>query len=115
MKRIARIVRRTSHGLAASLVAIGKARLARGDDAPARAARLSAALAEVAAIHGLVIETRGAWPEGPAVIVANHVSYLDPMAIVALRPCAPISKGEKSVQEAVSAATPAVNTVLARK
>ena len=50
--------------------------------------------AEIVRIHDFQIRVRGAWPTGPAVIVANHVGYLDPIAIASLLPCAPIAKGE---------------------
>ena len=43
------------------------------------------------------------------------VNYVEWHTIVQTQILAPISKGEKSVQEAVSAAAPAVNTILARK
>ena len=43
------------------------------------------------------------------------VSYVEWHSIVQQQMLAPISKGEKSVQEVVSAAAPAVNTILARK
>jgi len=77
----------------AVLDAIGRPRLAR-DGIAGRASRLHAACAEIATIHRLQLVIRGTWPTGPVVIVANHVSYLDPIAIAALLPCAPIAKSE---------------------
>jgi len=75
------------------LAAIGRGRLA-SDGIAGRADRLHAACAEIADIHNLRLGIRGAWPTGPVVIVANHVSYLDPIAIAALLPCTPIAKSE---------------------
>jgi 1-acyl-sn-glycerol-3-phosphate acyltransferase len=76
-----------------ALDVIGRARLQRFGGAE-RAARLHWACAEIAAIHGLRLAVTGRWPRGPAVIVSNHVSYLDAIAIAACVPCAPIAKGE---------------------
>jgi 1-acyl-sn-glycerol-3-phosphate acyltransferase len=59
-----------------------------------RAARFNTTCAEIARIHGLQLRIRGTWPAGPVVIVANHVSYLDPIGIAAMVPCAPIAKSE---------------------
>jgi len=77
----------------ASLEAIGSARLARGGIRE-RAGRLHAACATVAAIHEIRVDVRGVWPKGPAVLVANHVGYLDAIVIAAALPIAPIAKTE---------------------
>lgn len=62
----------------------------------ARSARLSAAFAELCDIHDLEIEVSGAIPEGPAIIAANHLSYLDPVIVSSVAPVVPISKAEVS-------------------
>jgi 1-acyl-sn-glycerol-3-phosphate acyltransferase len=97
---------RIARSAVAALDAIGRARLAR-DGFAGRAARLHAACAELVHIHGIDLAVRGEWPEGPAVIVANHVGYLDPVAIAASLPCAPIAKAEV-------ASWPIVGTAAAR-
>jgi 1-acyl-sn-glycerol-3-phosphate acyltransferase len=83
-----------ARGAVAALDAIGRARLARDRGIAARAQRLHAACAEIAQVHGLELDIRGEWPIGPAVIVPNHVGYLDAIAIAAALPCAPIAKAE---------------------
>jgi 1-acyl-sn-glycerol-3-phosphate acyltransferase len=108
VRRLRRVARRTGRGLAATLVAIGRARLARGEDPRARAERLRGALAEVGGVHDLAIAVRGAWPDRPAVLVANHVSYLDPLAIASQLPCAPIAKGEVAGWPIIGAAARAL-------
>jgi lyso-ornithine lipid O-acyltransferase len=73
--------------------AIARAHLA-DDDLVQRAARLHATCKAIAQSHGLRIQVRGALPRGPVVLVSNHVSYLDAIALAALTPCAPIAKSE---------------------
>lgn len=72
-------------------------RLGDGDPcAPAGsgAAVLSRASAEALRIHGLRVEARGPLPSGPALLVCNHVSYLDPVVLMSLLPCLPAAKRE---------------------
>jgi 1-acyl-sn-glycerol-3-phosphate acyltransferase len=46
------------------------------------------------ALHGFHVELEGALPHRPAVLVANHVSYIDPIVIGSLVSLAPIAKAE---------------------
>lgn len=91
--RARRAASRIARAAFSTLATIGRARGAGGSPRD-HAERLRAALAEIVAIHGLAVAVRGAWPAGPAVLVANHVSYLDPLVIGARVACAPIAKGE---------------------
>jgi 1-acyl-sn-glycerol-3-phosphate acyltransferase len=45
-------------------------------------------------IQGLEVEVSGPRPSGPALIVSNHLSYLDPIIIAAHVDCVPISKSD---------------------
>ena len=85
---------RIARFLVTTLDAIGRARMARDRSLATRAHRLQAACAEIATTHDLQLSVRGRFPTGPAVIVANHVSYLDAIALAAAVPCAPIAKSE---------------------
>lgn len=85
---------RAARSLWSTLAAIGDARLRRDDDVRSRAGRFRAAAAELCAIHGFEVVLRGWFPTGGAIVVANHVSYLDPIVIASRVACAPISKGE---------------------
>jgi 1-acyl-sn-glycerol-3-phosphate acyltransferase len=74
--------------------AVGDVRLQGLRSRPARAERMRVMLAEVAAIHGMRIAVEGAWPAGPCVIAANHVGYLDPIAIGSQLACTALAKHE---------------------
>lgn len=45
-------------------------------------------------LHGLQIQLRGALPADPAIVVANHRSFADPVVISALMPVATVAKRE---------------------
>ena len=69
---------------------------------------LSGACTEALRILDLEVRVEGAPPRGVALVVANHVSYLDPVAIASVVPCVPIGKAEVArwpVLGAVGAAT----------
>jgi 1-acyl-sn-glycerol-3-phosphate acyltransferase len=55
---------------------------------------LARAFADILATHGLKVQREGQLPSSPCVIVANHISWLDPLALCALIPCLPIAKRE---------------------
>jgi 1-acyl-sn-glycerol-3-phosphate acyltransferase len=90
-----RIVRFGGH----ALESIGRARLEVMDEAPLQrmrkqASRLSGVCAELCRLHGFRFEIEGRPPTGPAVLISNHVSYVDAPVLVSLTPCAPIAKAE---------------------
>jgi 1-acyl-sn-glycerol-3-phosphate acyltransferase len=45
-------------------------------------------------VHGVDVRSTGPQPHGPAVIIANHLSYLDPLVVCSVLPCIAIAKGE---------------------
>lgn len=102
--RAARVASRAARSLWSTLAAIGDARLRRDEDTRSRAGRFRAAAAELAEIHGLEVVLRGSFPIGGAILVANHVSYLDPIVIASRVACAPISKGEVAAWPVIGAA-----------
>jgi 1-acyl-sn-glycerol-3-phosphate acyltransferase len=70
---------------------------ARADEAPTATVyppRAQRTAKTILAGHGVEVRTHGRPPEGPAVLVANHVSYLDPLVVSAAAPCISIAKGE---------------------
>jgi len=58
----------------------------------ARALALRDAARRVLALHGIDAAAEGASPLGPAILAANHVSWLDPLVVAAQLPCIPVSK-----------------------
>jgi len=87
-------LRHVGGGLFNALAELGSARMAPPRDAREAAHRLAAALGAMARAHDLAVTVRGEIPRGVALIVANHVSYLDPLAILPVCPALPITKGE---------------------
>jgi hypothetical protein len=108
---ISRVARRTPAAMAELLGSFGGARLQlyglRGVSRARSAAEgLARACAGVARRHGLDLDAVGARPRGPAILVANHVSWLEPVAIGALVPCVPIANRDA----ALSRRRPALRT-----
>ncbi len=66
------------------------------DSARERALVLRDASRRVLDLHGVTVDAEGPVPLGPVVLVANHVSWLDPLVVASLVPCAPISKADVS-------------------
>jgi lyso-ornithine lipid O-acyltransferase len=94
-----RVTTRLTHvaGLAAATLwrsrGTGRAS-ARTDMLRARAGLLAHAARRALTAHGLSIHATGSAPPGPALLVANHVSYLDPLVVASQVDCVPISKAE---------------------
>ncbi len=59
-----------------------------------RARLLHGIARDLCALHSLRVRVTGALPASPFVIVANHVSYLDPILLASLTPCTAIAKQE---------------------
>jgi 1-acyl-sn-glycerol-3-phosphate acyltransferase len=91
--RIAGRAARTGFALFA---AIGEVRMRPAVSRRGRAERMRGLLAEVAEIHGLRLAVEGALPTEPCVMVANHLSYLDPIVVASRIPCTALAKREVS-------------------
>jgi len=63
-------------------------------DAVSRARRLGWVAEQMCALHGVDVIVRGRVPTEPCVLVANHVSYLDPVAILTHAPAFAVAKRE---------------------
>ncbi len=71
---------------------IGALRTGRARPDPVELMR-DAAVAALA-LHQVRVTVVGQWPRAPAVIVANHVSWIDPLVLLALGPAVPLAKRE---------------------
>jgi 1-acyl-sn-glycerol-3-phosphate acyltransferase len=58
------------------------------------ARELSYICENLCALLGVRPRLAGSIPRGPCVIVANHISYVDPLVIASVLPCVPIAKSE---------------------
>lgn len=63
-------------------------------DAAGLAGRAQRTARALLSAHGVEIACTGPLPTAPAIMVTNHVSYLDPLVIAALAPCIAVAKGE---------------------
>ena len=81
-------------GLFNALAELGAVRMAPPSCSRAAAHRLAGALGSVARAHDLHVVVRGEVPRTTALVVANHVSYLDPLVILPMCPALPVAKGE---------------------
>jgi len=64
------------------------------NDAVGRARRLSWLGQRLCALHGVHVRSVGPLPSGRCIVVANHLSYVDPVAICSLIECSAIAKRE---------------------
>lgn len=62
----------------------------------ARAVAFRDAARDVLALHGITCSASGAQVPVQAVLVSNHVSWLDPLVIAAHVPCVPVSRADVS-------------------
>lgn len=95
-RRVARAGVRLAGLGATTVAAVGRLRALPGpssrDGARERALVLRDTARRILQLHGVEVEVTGPLPLGPVVLVANHVSWLDPVVVASLVPCAPVSK-----------------------
>jgi lyso-ornithine lipid O-acyltransferase len=65
-----------------------------GVDAASFARRAHRTARTLLGLQGVEVTHEGPLPEAPAVLVTNHVSYLDPLVVSSIAPCIAIAKGE---------------------
>jgi len=94
MRGVLHAGRHLGHGLFNALAELGAARMSPPRDPREAADRLAAALGAIARAHDLEVRVRGQVPREPVLIASNHVSYLDPIAILPVCPAIPVAKGD---------------------
>jgi len=75
---------------------VGELHRAGPDELRHKAERLRELCAMVCDMHRIEVEVRGQLPESPAIVVANHLGYIDPVVLCSLLPLSPIAKSEIS-------------------
>ncbi|MET0341160.1 MAG: lysophospholipid acyltransferase family protein [Polyangiales bacterium] len=65
-------------------------------DSDERAHELAWVAENMCALHAVRPTVRGRVPSGPVLLVANHISYFDPLIIASLAPCTAIAKADVS-------------------
>jgi 1-acyl-sn-glycerol-3-phosphate acyltransferase len=80
-----------------------------------RAARLQTMCSELCRLHGFRFEVEGTLPDGPAVLVANHLSYIDPMVLGSLSPCTVVAKAEIADWPVIGAVTRALGVQFVKR
>lgn len=84
-------------------------------DVRQRAQTLHEVARELARVHGVQVTLSGALPEAPSVVVANHASYIDPVVLGSLLPCAPIAKDEVERWPVVGAPLERLGVIFVRR
>jgi|GEM_PF-3097483 len=92
----------------ASLSALGEAKLSAHRTPRARADALAKLARELLGIHGVEVDTVGVLPERPCLLVANHVSHLDPLVILSQIPAVPVVRAEIAGWPVIGAAASAL-------
>jgi lyso-ornithine lipid O-acyltransferase len=85
------------------------------DELAVKAARLRELCAWACELHHIAVEIRGALPEGPAIVVSNHLGYIDPVVLCSLMHVSPIAKHEISDWAFVGAPLANLNVSFVRR
>ncbi len=105
----------TGRGLFDALAELGAARMAPPRDARDATHRLAGALGTIAKAHEMVVDVCGDVPRGPVLLASNHVSYLDPLAILPICPAVPIAKGEVATWPVIGSIGSALGVAFVRR
>jgi 1-acyl-sn-glycerol-3-phosphate acyltransferase len=92
--------------------------LARAEEAPTAAVFASRAQRTARAIlaaHGVTVHVSGSPPHVPAILAANHLSYLDPLVVSSVAPCISIAKGETSEWPLIGRGLQALGVLFVRR
>lgn len=81
----------------------------------ARAELLQRLCRSVCRLHDVSLDVGGRLPDEPVIYVGNHLSYIDPIAICSLTPCAPIAKLEVASWPLVGPLAQQLNVIFVRR
>jgi 1-acyl-sn-glycerol-3-phosphate acyltransferase len=82
---------------------------------PALALRAQRTARRLLELHGVDVRCAGTMPRAPAVLVSNHLSYLDPLVIASVAPCVSIAKEEASGWPLIGAGLRALGVLFVRR
>jgi 1-acyl-sn-glycerol-3-phosphate acyltransferase len=99
--------------IVARLVVVARTERAPSPVAFAERARRTARA--ILAVHGVDVRASGRPPTGPTIVVANHVSYLDPLVVSSVLPCISIAKGETAEWPLIGKGLCALGVVFVRR
>jgi 1-acyl-sn-glycerol-3-phosphate acyltransferase len=80
-----------------------------------RSERLQRVSADMCRLHGFEVRVEGVLPNRPAILVANHVSYVDAPVLASLSPCTIIAKGEVERWPVIGAGTRVLGVLFVRR
>lgn len=112
---VLRASRHAGRGLFSALAELGAIRMAPPRDSRAAAHRLAGALGTIARAHDIHVTFDGEVPRSRSLVVANHVSYLDPLVILPLCPAVPLAKREVASWPIVGAIGDALGVVFVER
>jgi 1-acyl-sn-glycerol-3-phosphate acyltransferase len=78
----------------------------------ARARSLTRTARSLCSSHGFEVRREGELPDRPVLLVANHTSYVDPIAVASLVECSPIAKAEAAEWPILGPALPSLGVLL---
>jgi 1-acyl-sn-glycerol-3-phosphate acyltransferase len=80
-----------------------------------RGERLQRVASEVCRVHGFDVRVEGVLPNRPAILIANHVSYIDAPVLAALAPCTIVAKSEIEQWPMIGAGARALGTLFVKR
>jgi 1-acyl-sn-glycerol-3-phosphate acyltransferase len=84
-------------------------------DSVVYAGRAARTARTILGVHGVDVRVSAAPTGGPFLVVANHVSYLDPLVVSSVVPCISIAKGETAGWPLVGPGLRALGVVFVRR
>ncbi|MFW5925153.1 MAG: lysophospholipid acyltransferase family protein [Myxococcota bacterium] len=105
-------VTRASLFMANMLAGLARVPLRLPEDLEQSARMMRWASQNICSLHGIEVVLEGQVPAGPAVLVSNHVSYVDPVAILSQAPAGVVAKQELGTWPVIGSAVRGLGVLL---